>query len=532
MKNKLVLVLIILIGLLAGIFRIYKLDKIPPSLNWDEVAASYNAYTIETWGKDEYGKTLPTTFKSFGDDKHPVHIYAAATSFFLLGASDFTARLPSALIGILGVVSIFIAVTYLLDNKIAGLFSALFLAVSPYAVHYSRGLWEANFAICFFLMGLAMFALGIKKKRRAIPFAYLFWGLSLLSYHASKVVVPPLVMLITILFVRELLKIKKVMFLSFLIFASFIILLIAKPGLLGLARISQTDFPKEVVQNTFLYEKTHIELLGRIEVSLGNFKNYFSYDYLFKYGDQGPRGSVRVIGEYYKSYILFLPLGILFLLYKKKFRVVTYILAWTCLAPMPGALAGVEPHSTRAIFMLGPFEIIAGYGVSSLLGLFKNRIVKIGITLVILVALGYEVYGYAKYYLTNYSVNEAIQWQYGFKEIVEYVGQHPEYDQVYVTKIRNQPYIFFLNYLHYPLTKLLSTVRYDETGSKSYNTVESFGRYHFGDWDPIQSLPTPGYLYIISKNEYQGLMYGYMFETKKIIYFPNGEPEYYIVSIY
>ena len=57
------------------------MDKIPASLNWDEVAAGYNAYTIANWGKDEWGKSFPMVFTSFRDDKHPVHIYI--TSVFV-----------------------------------------------------------------------------------------------------------------------------------------------------------------------------------------------------------------------------------------------------------------------------------------------------------------------------------------------------------------------------------------------------------------------------------------------------------------
>ena len=73
------------IVLLSIFLRFWKLDQIPASLNWVEVAAGYNAYTIANWGADEYGNKFPLVFKSFADDKHPVHIYLTAIVVKLFG---------------------------------------------------------------------------------------------------------------------------------------------------------------------------------------------------------------------------------------------------------------------------------------------------------------------------------------------------------------------------------------------------------------------------------------------------------------
>jgi len=76
---------------------VYKQDQSPPSLNWDEAAAAYNAYTISRWGKDEWGNKFPLVFTSFRDDKHPVHIYLTVPFVALLGNTDFAARLSGIL---------------------------------------------------------------------------------------------------------------------------------------------------------------------------------------------------------------------------------------------------------------------------------------------------------------------------------------------------------------------------------------------------------------------------------------------------
>src|SRR3989344_2188267 len=177
-------VFLLIIVLLSAILRFYKLDTIPPSLNWDEAGSAYNAYTIANWGRDEWGKFLPLIFTSFRDDKHPVHIYLTSVVVKLLGLSDFTARLSGAIIGVLSVIVIFYLARLIFKNDLVALFSALFLAVSPYNLHFSRGLWEANFALFFFLLGLLMFYLSLQKKGWLINISFFSFGLSLLSYHS------------------------------------------------------------------------------------------------------------------------------------------------------------------------------------------------------------------------------------------------------------------------------------------------------------------------------------------------------------
>ncbi|PIV02180.1 glycosyl transferase, partial [Candidatus Shapirobacteria bacterium CG03_land_8_20_14_0_80_40_19] len=58
---------LILIILLSLFLRIYCLQEVPPSLNWDEISHGYNAYSILKTGKDEWGKTFPLIFQAYGD---------------------------------------------------------------------------------------------------------------------------------------------------------------------------------------------------------------------------------------------------------------------------------------------------------------------------------------------------------------------------------------------------------------------------------------------------------------------------------
>jgi len=520
MKEKIYTIVLILITILSLVLRFYKLDEVPASLNWDEIAAGYNAFTIANWGADEFGSKFPIVFKSFGDDKHPVHIYLTAVIVKIFGSTDFSTRASSALIGSLGVVAIYFLAKELFNNKLAGLFSALFLAVSPYSIHFSRGLWEANFALSLLVIGLSFFYIGLKRSNYLIPLAFFFFGLSFFSYHSAKIIVPPIVFVICLLHLKKLILNKKTLIASVIIIFIFGCLVIKEPRILGFARVNQNRFSEDVVN----------KYGGLTNTVVHNYKNYFTYSYLFKNGDQSPRGSVKVIGQFYLIDLFLSLIGFIFLVVRKKWEPITIIVLLLLLSPLPGALSSLEPSATRGIFMILPMILLSSFGASVLSLFTKDFWTRGVIILVILLFLSKEVYFYVNYYFTNYSKKEAIEWQYGMKKIVEHVNKNPNYYRVYMDKIRQQPYIFFLYYLKTPLPELLSTVKYDESESKSYNTVLSFSRYQFGGWDIIGSFPNYNILYVITPSYYGGLRYLQQFEVKELIKYPDKSDAFYLVS--
>jgi len=518
--KKLKFVFLTVIILVAAVVRFYKLDSIPPSLNWDEVAAGYNAYTIANWGADEYGNRFPIVFKSFGDDKHPVHIYLTAPIVKIFDLSDYSTRSGSALIGVLSVLAIYFLSKALIKSELAGLFAALFLAVSPYAIHFSRGLWETNFALAFFIGGLAAFFWGIKKSNWLVPLSFLFFGLSFFSYHSAKVVVPPVVILLTLLHFKQIVKNKSTLVFVFLISLFFVGLTLKDPRILGFARINQTKFS---VEDTRKYG-------GELGTVVHNYKKYFTYDYLFLVGDQGPRASVKVIGEFYKIDLILSLAGAAYLISKRKWEALAVIFSWLALSPIPGSVSTMDPSAIRGIFMVGPILILSSIGAAGLILLTKKRWARVIIALIIIIFLGKEASNYVNYYFTRYSEKEAIEWQYGMKDAALYASRNPQYSMVYVDKIRQQPYIFFLYYLKVPLPSLLKTVKYDNTEASSFNTVSSFGKYNFGNWNPIDSYPSSDILYVVTPSYYTGLRYFTKFNIKKLVKYPNGTDAFYIIS--
>ena len=304
--QRLTKILLFLILILSLTLRVYQLDSHPPSISWDEAAVGYNGWAIANFGKDEYGKSFPFYFRSFADDKHPVHVYFTALSIKLLGLSEFSTRFPSSVFGVLNVLLIFFLARIMFKSEFLGLIAAFFLAISPYNIHFSRFSHEANFASFFFMAGLILFYVSFKKTQKLLPLSISSFAICFLTYHPSKVVVPMVIfVLITLYFnrIKTFIKNKKVVVSSSIVVIIFGLILISHPQLLGIARINQT------------VQRGENKLFGRIKLILTQYSWHFSPQYLFIQSDKNPRLSSQT-GEFYKLDALFLILGVVYLLYK------------------------------------------------------------------------------------------------------------------------------------------------------------------------------------------------------------------------
>ncbi len=527
---KRIYILLIVIAILAAGLRIDRLDSVPPSLSWDETAVGFNAYTIANNLRDEYGTFLPLFFKSFGEDKQPIHIYITALSVKLLGLSEFSTRLPAAIFGILNVVLIFFLARVLFKSDFIGLSSSLFLAISPQNIFFSRFNHEANFALFFFMLGLLLFYQGFKKNRSFSPLSFFFFLLSMVSYHAAEIIVPPVLLLLFILYFKDITWDKASVLLSSFLLGGFIALSIFNPRLLGIVRYNQTIQGKSDFEKTILFKSTNNYFLGRINLILEQYSGHFDPKFLFESGDTNPRLSAQGSGEFYKVDAIFLILGLIYLFHKKS-KESLLVFFWALLGPLPSSLFAEAPHAGRAAFMMGSWQIITALGFYTLIDFFKKAFFRRMVGFICLVALAISLKVFLNYYFNEFPKRYAIDWQYGMKQIVEYVKNHKEYDQVYNTAIRSQPYIFYLYYLNKPLSEYLNTVIFNNAQDRSSNNVSYFDRYSFGGWNSVVNESSKGVLYVLSPSEYDGLIYRSNFDVKKVIYYPNGTNAFFIVAL-
>ena len=180
-----------IIVLLALALRLNSITSLP-ALNADEAAIGYNAYSLLQTGKDEHGNPWPIHFQSFNDFKPGLYFYLVLPFVAVLGLTELSVRLPGVLLGVGTVILVWCLAKRLLPQKkgFAEL-SALFLANSPWHLHFSRGGWEVNAGTFFITLGLFAFLKGGKKWYFVSGLAFVC---SLYTYHAARVVVPLLIL--------------------------------------------------------------------------------------------------------------------------------------------------------------------------------------------------------------------------------------------------------------------------------------------------------------------------------------------------
>lgn len=158
----------------------------PPGFFIDESSVAYNAYTVSQTGRDEFGEAWPLFFRAFGDYKNPVYIYLLAALFKLFGPGILTARLLSAIGGVVAA-----ALTGLLAARISkrrgvGLLVAASALLTPWLFEMSRVVVE----VALYPLAVALFLLCVgraaSKDRWSWRDAALLAGtLALLTYTYS-----------------------------------------------------------------------------------------------------------------------------------------------------------------------------------------------------------------------------------------------------------------------------------------------------------------------------------------------------------
>ncbi len=434
MSKKNILLLAILT--IAFFLRFYKIESIPPGLYTDEASIGYNAYSILKTGKDEFDQNFPLWFKSFGDYKPPVYIYLTSASLAVFGKNEFAVRFPSALLGTLTVLLTYFLVLRLFKSSYLALLTSLLLAVSPWHLQFSRAAFEANVALFFFV--LATF-LALKfwqgKKALALFLSFFFYGLTLYTYHAYRVITLFWIVFLLIVLFKKLPKLRKTIFMA----AVFLVLLSLPFIQYSFSEQGQARFN---LTSAFVYEKPQ----NYPAIFLKNYLSYFSLPFLFSNGDGIGRHQIDGFGPVSYWQLPFLIFGLFLLLKKRKEYPYSLVLLLLFLIPLPAALARPSPHTLRSLPMVIPICLIVSLGIT---GAWK-KVNKPGRIILVLIFLAgvYEFLLYSHSYYVHYPQNHQTDWGAGYKQMVEKItALQPGYTDIFVSdSIGGQTNIYFLFY--------------------------------------------------------------------------------------
>lgn len=440
---------IVLIVILAGLLRFYRITQVPPALNSDEVAIGYNAFSILKTGRDEYNTPHPLTFRSFDDYKMPVYVYLTSGSMKLFGYGDFAVRFPSALFGILTVLLTYFLAKELLRKENTALLSAFLLAISPWSIQFSRSGYEANVAVFFIVLGTYLFLKGLSRGWLLI-LSSLSFSLGIWTYLTPRIFVPLLVIGLAGIYRKQLWKQKRAvlvaLFVAIVMLWPVVRMSLSPQGQMRAAGVSAfantDDLKKSVLRLTLDKGVLRIFDNRRITYVITFLRGYFAhFDLNFLFLDKSiEKYRAPDVGLLYLFELPLLLTG-LYVLIKRWSGGSAVIFWWILAAPVAAAFTLQLPHPVRTLVFLPTFQIISAVGLMTI----WNKRLWLRIALVTFIAL--NVAFYLHQYFIILPVEDAQYWYAGRKEMTKEIEKlKGTYDTVYVSNTLDFPYIFYLYY--------------------------------------------------------------------------------------
>jgi len=505
-----------LILILAFVVRFYKLGQIPPGLDWDEVSNAYNAYSILKTAKDEYGNFLPLANRSFDDYKPPLYMYLEVPAVAIFGLTPFAARLPSAIFGFLTVPLIYLLAKRLFANDAIALLSALFLAISPWHIQFSRAGFESNIGLFFSTAAIVSFLYGI-KNRKLLIFTAIFASAGVYAYHTQRIFIPLIFAAAALIYKKEISTIGKRTIVELAILALLLVLpllvFLPREALFQRLESASSESRRQDVERSIKY----IEQDRQSDFPLGNiihnrrvviFQSYiqnylahFDLNFLFTRGDGNFR---HHIGDMGMLYLYQLPLVLFgaYRLVKNSPRTNLFILIMLLAAPIAAVFVYPSPHANRALPMVVAFELISAYALVKVFAPMFILKKAAQILSILIITISFLVYLHN--YYAHYAREKASFWQYGYLQAAQISQKYQDrFDKILIDRSIEQAYVFWL-----------FSLRYDPASFQQQGWRGNFDKYYFDSKPPQNSSE----LFVSAAD-----IFPEGFVLLDTIYFPNGQ---------
>ncbi|EKD90050.1 MAG: hypothetical protein ACD_32C00062G0001 [uncultured bacterium] len=264
---------------------------------------------------------------------------------------------------------------------------------------------------------------------------------------------------------------------------------------------------------------------------------HFTPQFLFFSGAPHKQHHVQNMGELYLFQAPFLFFG-LFALFKFKKKFKGLLLTWVLLAFIPVSVTNDSiPHALRTLIAAPFYQLVSGLGfVFSLRLLTKFSIpfkIVLGVTLfiVVIVSIGNYLYNYYQKYPVAYSRD----WQYGYKQAVDYIDKHKdEYDLIVFTRHYGEPHMFTLFYTQFDPARYQNAPNLVRFETYDWVRVLRFDKFYFPDLgdegtqfaDIVSSNPNKKLLFIGRQGDFPK-------EIPRLfsVNFLNGENAFDIVEV-
>lgn len=524
MLTKLFLFLICI----AIIARFIGLDYIPPHLSNDEIGAAYDAYSISKTLRDGHNQFLPITFLSHGIYRSALAVYLTIPSIMILGNSDFSARLPSAILGSLTIILLGLLVLELTQNSRLALISSLLLAFSPWHFSASRWTMESNYALFFIVLGVYLFFYGLKHRNYWATLAsFTTFAFSIYAYYTEWGLTPLIICSLLFLYRKVTLK-RKIYYIAVFLFVLLLLpLTVDFLDHVGSSRASTEFISKETPVTVKSKLNTFQEGQVLLKAILDKYSRYTSLGYIFFYGSNFlPKANPYQVGFFLSPLLISFILGLLKL--KKFFKEHTkFIYFWLFASPLIPAFTQGDISNVRSLPIVIPVAIVTAAGSLYMLDYINKKIfLKILATGLISISFLYFLF----IYIFHFPVQNAEGFQYGFKQMALYIKKHyTEYEKIIVDyRFGNKEFYFYgVPSSYIPFYTYLDPRKVQKAQTIPQGSAFDKYEFRFIDWD--KEKIQKNYLYAVPYDNVPDLS-----KALKLVYeiqLPNHKVEFKLYSL-
>ncbi len=505
---------------LAALLRFVQLGSVPYGVNQDEADRVYEAYSLIKTGHDIHGNRWPLTLEAYGtkvDNASAISVYAALPFVAFFGPSVTTARIPSAIAGLLTVLFV-ILVGYRLSKRWnVGLLAGLMLAVSPWHLNLSRVGHEAVWTPLFFLIGLYAFLWAVERKRPlGLIVAACVWAIALYGYPIAKLFIPLMIVTLGCAYRKQLWSMGRWV----LVAAGCAMLLLIPEIHLILTRFGDAGRLQEISIFTNGFGPWWEQLL----------KNFISYI--------NPVGWVtaELTAGSLDWLAALLGLPFFFLLVRRSGSQVPrwFFASWLLLAILPAIITDMNSHQLRSVLLIGPLSIIGAWGILLAVEPLRQRFSqRIHYALLVISVIPLSIGPWFFWQPSDSLAEGFLKTHITFMPEMDNVSrllqtQFADVPEVWIQDAGlNQPQIFIMLFQRWDPRTLARDHEFQENPKGWYRTTR-LGRYHvcqYGDCPveksnvifvefayhtnlgskelarvPIRSVKRPGLAWVISGN--------------------------------
>ena len=398
-KNKTTKAVLLFILILSVFFRFWQIKNSPPGLYPDEAINGNDA--LESLQDNNFKLFYP-----YNNGREGLFVWLISASFYLFGTSLWSLKLPSAIIGTLTVLGIYLFTKEIFIQKksstIIALLSSFFLAVSFWHVNFSRISFRAiivPFSLVFsFYFLLKSFR--TKRIKDSIVSGILF-GLGFYSYPSFRLAVILLFLALIFYWTKHKQENSEQSFL--------------KLSIINLLSIFVTALPMGVYflknPQDFLGRNSQVSIFNQSNILQEFFQSLFLHLGMFNFwGDGNWRHNLPRSPQLFWIVGIFFLIG-LYLIVKKIIKnrqqketlIPEYILiAWFIVMLLPGVLTSEGcPHALRVVEIIPVAYTLAGLGAFSTYQYLSNKVNNKSILKIwsLIVLLLITIFQYDKYFV-------------------------------------------------------------------------------------------------------------------------------------